>query len=170
MATPAFRLPFDGKTKADPKRVKLNDLERQLLNQYQKGFPISPTPFADIAKQLGTSEALVLQILKHLQDQGVVSRVGPVFKPKSVGVSTLAAMAVPAEKLDQVAAKISGYNEVNHNYEREHHFNLWFVVTAPDQERLDAVLSDMERTTGQAVLNLPLENQFHIDLGFPLWC
>ncbi|MCP4994867.1 MAG: Lrp/AsnC family transcriptional regulator [Gammaproteobacteria bacterium] len=170
MATPASRLPFDGKTKADPKRVELNDLERQLLNEYQKGFPISPTPFADIAKRLGTSEALVLQILERLQDQGVVSRVGPVFKPKSVGVSTLAAMAVPAEELDQVAAKISGYNEVNHNYEREHHFNLWFVVTAPDQERLDAVLSDMERTTGLTVLNLPLENQFHIDLGFPLWC
>jgi DNA-binding Lrp family transcriptional regulator len=154
----------------DGDTIALNDLEKRLLNEYQKGLPLSPTPFADIARRLGTSEALVLKILDRLQQLGVISRVGPVFKPKQVGASTLAAMAVPETLLETVADLISGYPEVNHNYERENSYNLWFVVTAPHQERLEQVLADMEQKTGYPILYLPLEKQFHIDLGFPLWC
>lgn len=150
--------------------IQLNDLEKRLLDAYQRGLPLSPTPYRDMAEELGTSEALVLQILQRLQRAGVVSRVGPVFRPQRIGASTLAAMAVPEGQLEQVADIISSFSEVNHNYEREDRFNLWFVITAPSQERLQQVLEAMELATGLAVLNLPLEQQFHIDLGFPLWC
>jgi len=167
MATPAVKNYLSIATDLEP---ELSELEKRLLNEYQKGFPLSATPYADIAKQLGTSEALVLDILQKLKSQGFISRVGPVFKPKRLGSSTLAAMAVPVEKLQQVAAIVSGFEEVNHNYEREHTFNLWFVVTARNQERLQQVLQDIQRRTGLAVMDLPLEQQFHIDLGFPLWC
>ncbi|MCB1903592.1 MAG: Lrp/AsnC family transcriptional regulator [Gammaproteobacteria bacterium] len=151
-------------------RVQLNDLEKRLLDAFQKGLPLSPTPYRDMAENLGTSEALVLQILQRLQEAGVISRIGPVFKPKRIGASTLAAMSIPAEKLDQVAAVISSYHEVNHNYEREHEYNLWFVVTACSSARLEEVLKEMEHATGYPILNLPLIKQHHIDLGFPLWC
>ncbi len=150
--------------------VRLNDLEKRLLDTYQKGLPLSPTPYRQIAEELGTSEALVLQILDRLQRLGVISRVGPVFKPQRIGASTLAAMAVPEERLEQVANIVSGFREVNHNYEREDRFNLWFVVTAPDQAQLQQTLEAMEQATGLTILDLPLERQFHIDLGFPLWC
>lgn len=174
MATPApYVKQALSRSRPEPRpgdKITLNDLEKQLLNEYQKGLPLTPTPYADIAEKLGTSEALVLKILERLQDLGVISRVGPVFKPKRVGTSTLAAIAVPGEQLETVAAQISAYPEVNHNYERENRYNLWFVVTAPDQERLDAVLTEMEQQTGYPILNLPLVKQFHIDLGFPLWC
>jgi len=170
MATPARIIKQAHLQKKTVGKVQLNDLEKRLLNEYQKGLPLSATPYADIAKQLGTSEALVLKILARLQEIGVVSRVGPVFKPKSVGASTLAAMAIPEALLEEVAAQVSAYPEVNHNYEREDRYNLWFVVTAPDQQTLETVLADMERETGYQVLNLPLKKQFHIDLGFPLWC
>lgn len=148
----------------------LTELEKRLLNAWQKGFPLCPRPYAEIARRLGTSEAMVLTILERLQEQGIISRVGPVFAPKKVGVSTLAAMAVPEEELERIAALVSSYEEVNHNYEREHHFNLWFVVTAANQAQLRQVLEELERRTGYPVMDLPLEQQFHIDLGFPLWC
>jgi len=151
-------------------RVELNDLEKRLLDKFQKGLPLSPTPYRDMADALGTSEALVLKILNRLLEAGVISRIGPVFKPKRIGASTLAAMSVPPEKLEQVAAVINGYHEVNHNYEREHGYNLWFVVTARNSARLEQVLKEIELATGYPILNLPLVKQHHIDLGFPLWC
>ena len=77
-------------------------------------------------------------------------------------------MAVPEERLEEVAALVSGYDEVNHNYEREHHFNLWFVATAPDESRLQGVLNDIEARCGIEVLPLPLVADYHIDLGFDL--
>jgi DNA-binding Lrp family transcriptional regulator len=81
----------------------------------------------------------------------------------------LAALAVPRARIDEVARMVSDHPQVNHNYEREHAYNLWFVVTAPDRERVDAVLDDIERRSGLETLRLPLEQAYHIDLGFPLW-
>ena len=144
----------------------MNDLDKRLLNDFQRDFPLTSRPFATIAEQLGQQESEILQALRRLQADGSVSRVGAVVAPNRAGVSTLAALAVPEQRLDEVAELINSYPEVNHNYEREHAYNLWFVLTAADQTRLNAVLSDIEQRSGLTVLNLPLQREFHIDLGF----
>lgn len=146
----------------------LSPLHKSLLDRFQRDFPLAPRPFAVIAERLGCDEATVIDLLRELRDSGLVTRIGPVFAPHRAGSSTLAAMAVPADRIEEVATIVSGYEEVNHNYEREHHFNLWFVVTAPDAARVRAVLEAIADRTGLRVLDLPLEQPFHIDLGFPL--
>jgi DNA-binding Lrp family transcriptional regulator len=143
-------------------------LEQRLLNEFQQGMPLTPNPYADIARQLGVYETTVLETLRRLQTEGVVSRVGAVFRPNRVGASTLAAMSVPQAELEQVAAIVSDFVEVNHNYEREHRYNLWFVVVAADEDRLQEVLSQIEASSGYTVLDLPLLNEYFIDLGFDL--
>lgn len=148
----------------------LTELEKRLLNDYQHGFPLSPTPYADIASDLNVSEDKILACLSSLSRRGMVSRIGPVIRPKRVGTSTLAALSVSEDRLEEVAQLVSSYPEVNHNYEREHAFNLWFVVTAPEQSRIQAILNDIRSKTGLRVLDLPMEYDYHIDLGFPLWC
>ena len=148
--------------------AELSELERRLLNDFQQDFPLSPTPYADIARELDVSESEVLACLDALKRAGTVSRVGAVVRPNTVGVSTLAAMAVPAEQLESVAAIVNGYTEVNHNYEREHRLNLWFVATAPDLAHLTAVLDEIAGRTGYEVLSFPLVEDYHIDLGFEM--
>lgn len=140
----------------------------QLLNDFQHSFPLSPTPYADMAAQIGIAESELLEWLGALQNEGSISRIGAVFRPNRIGVSTLAAMAVPETKLQTVADLISSYPSVNHNYKREHHFNLWFVVTAENETKLALILHDMEQRCGLRVLSLPMEKDYHIDLGFPL--
>jgi len=149
-------------------KADLTAVDQRLLNDYQQDFPLSPTPYADIARELGVTEDEVIARLHELKQAGTISRVGAVVRPNTVGVSTLAAMAVPAEELESVAALVSGYTEVNHNYEREHRLNLWFVATAPDAARLQAVLDDIAGRTGYEVLSFPLVEDYHIDLGFDL--
>ena len=146
----------------------MSDLELHLLNDFQRDFPLVPAPFGVIAGRMGVSEDDVLVTLNRLQACGKVSRVGAVFRPHSIGSSTLAALAVPAEDLDEVARLVSDYAEVNHNYEREHRYNLWFVVTAANEARVCEVLSDIESRTGYQPLHLPMLEDFHIDLGFDL--
>jgi DNA-binding Lrp family transcriptional regulator len=147
---------------------EFSTLEQRLLNEFQHGLPLTSEPFADIARQLGVYETTVLETLQRLQTEGVVSRVGAVFRPNRIGASTLAAMAVPAAMLEEVAAIVSSFAEVNHNYEREHRFNLWFVVIADDEQQLQDVLAEIEDSCGYAVLDLPLLNEHFIDLGFDL--
>ena len=141
---------------------------QQLLNEFQQDFPLSATPYADMARRLGIEEQLLLDLLGDLKAQGILSRVGAVFTPNRVGVSTLAAMAIPEQRLEAIADIISSYSAVNHNYEREHHFNLWFVATAENSDLLAEILADMEHKTGHRILSLPMEQDYHIDLGFPL--
>ena len=139
-----------------------------LLNAWQRGFPLVPRPFAEIAKSGALDEAQVIARFGQLKSQGLIDRIGPVFRPNTLGASTLAAMAVPAERLDSVALQVSSHAGVNHNYEREGGYNLWFVAAAPTAAALQDLLSCIERETGLKVLRLPLLEEFHIDLGFDL--
>lgn len=143
-------------------------LERRLLNDFQRDFPLTPTPYAEIARALGVSEEEVLERLRVLRDTGTISRVGAVLRPRRLGVSTLAAMAVPEERLEEVAAIVSARSEVNHNYEREHRYNLWFVAQAGNETELAQLFADIERRTRIPVLALPMLADYHIDLGFEL--
>lgn len=146
----------------------LSELDRQLLDGFQRGFPLEPRPFEAIAYQLGVDESRVLERLAYLERFGALSRVGAVLRPNRIGASTLAAFAVPPERLEAVAAQVSARPEVNHNYEREHEYNLWFVVTAADRAGVDRVLAELAAQTGLEPLDLPMLEDYFIDLGFSL--
>jgi len=146
----------------------LSPLHKQLLNDYQHDFPLSPRPYRDIAETLGLTETEVLSAFAELNDNNFISRIGPVIPPNHIGVSALVAMSVPEAELQTVADKISAYPEVNHNYEREHRFNLWFVVIASDTEHLSAVIASIEQSTSYKAMQLPMLDDFFIDLGFKL--
>jgi DNA-binding Lrp family transcriptional regulator len=154
----------------DSPRLPVSELELRFLNLYQHDFPLSPTPYQDIATLLEISESQVLEMLRSLSDRGILSRIGPVITPKRIGKSTLVAMAVPVARMQEVAELVNRYPEVNHNYERLHTFNLWFVLTASSRERIDSILEELRDLTGLQILDLPMEQSYHIDLGFPLWC
>ncbi|MFT3849975.1 MAG: Lrp/AsnC family transcriptional regulator [Propionivibrio sp.] len=134
-----------------------------LLNDFQQDFPLCPAPFAELAVKLGVAETAVLRKLEQLRREGKIARVGAVFAPKRIGASTLAAMAVPADKLAAVAEAINRFPEVTHNYEREHRYNHWFVVTAGSEGRLQAALGAIERSTGYPLLRLPLLREYLFD-------
>jgi DNA-binding Lrp family transcriptional regulator len=140
----------------------------RLLNEFQRDFPLHPTPYAQIADRLGLDPATVMAAYAEGLASGVVSRIGAVFAPNRIGASTLAAMRVPEERMDAVAAQVSAHAAVNHNYAREHEWNLWFVVTAADTAAREAALAAIARDTGLPVIALPLQDEFHIDLGFDL--
>ena len=140
----------------------------RLLNEWQRDFPLEPRPFARIAQAVGAAEDDVIAAYRDLAAQGLVSRVGAVFAPRRLGASALAALAAPPERLEEVAARVTREPAINHNYQREHRYNLWFVVTAASRAQLDEVVAGIERDTGCAVIVLPLEEEFHIDLGFDL--
>ena len=146
----------------------LTPLHKQLLNDYQHDFPLSPRPYQEIANALGVSEDDVLSALSELNEQDFISRIGSVIRPNRIGVSSLVAMTIPPEQLAEIAEIISRYDEVNHNYERENRFNLWFVLIANDELHLQNILQEIEQKTGFFTMKLPLLNDYYINLGFEL--
>ncbi len=143
-------------------------LEQHLLNDFQRDMSLSKTPFARMANRLDVREDVIIDSIKSLQDRGAISRIGPVFRPNTVGVSTLAAMALPDQELVNVARIINNFAEVNHNYQRDHKYNLWFVVTASSEMHLEEVLYDIEQQTDYPLMSLPMLKDYFIDLSFNL--
>lgn len=141
---------------------------RKLIDMYQRGLPVCERPYEQMARELGTSEDDVISRLQTLQENQVISRVGPVFEHSRAGASLLAAVAAPDEQIDLVAATINRAPGVNHNYAREHTYNLWFVMTAPDEETLEERLDELEHQLRLPILRLPMVEGYHIDLGFDI--
>ena len=148
--------------------MQIDALSRRLIDRFQHGMPLCAEPYRAIAEALDCSEAEVLACLEALEHGGGLSRVGPVFEHSRAGASTLVALAVPEARLELVAALINSYPEVNHNYLREHRYNLWFVVTGPDLAHVEALLARIEAETGLTPLDLPMRAAYRIDLGFPI--
>ena len=142
--------------------------ELALLNHWQRGFPLVVAPFATIAAQEGMPPAQVLATYAQLQQRGSLSRIGAVFAPGAGGASLLAAMAVPPQQLEAVAAIVSAHAGVNHNYEREHATNLWFVATGRDAAQVEGLLRSIEEATALPVLRLPMLRPYRIDTAFDL--
>ena len=113
-------------------------------------------------------EGAVLAGYAQLQASGALSRIGGVFAGHAGGAALLAAMSVPPARLAQVAAQVSAHPGVNHNYEREHHCNLWVVMTGQDDSAVRAAMQALEDTTGLPALQLRMERAYRIDLGFDL--
>ena len=146
------------------------ELMVRLLNDFQRGFPLDSGPYARLADALGIGEQDILAMLTDLKTEGKIARVGAIVRPNSIGASTLAAMRVTADRLEEVAEAISRRPEVNHCYQREHEINVWFVVTARDRAEVLRVLDEISEETGESVLDLPIVEPYHIDLGFDLRC
>ena len=147
----------------------LDEHDRRLIDGWQRGLPVESAPFAPVAAALGLAESDVLARIARLQQTGALSRVGAVVRPNTVGASTLAAISVAPERLEAVAAAVVAEPGVNHAYEREHAYNLWFVVTAPDPTEVAAAIARIETRVGARALVLPMIRDFHIDLGFSVF-
>ncbi|HRN75755.1 Lrp/AsnC family transcriptional regulator [Ottowia sp.] len=151
-----------------PVRDAAQTLRERLLNEAQRDFPLTPRPFAALAERFGASESEVIQACRDGSQRGAISRIGGVWAPGVGGAALLCAMAVPPERLEAVAALVSAHPGVNHNYEREHRLNLWFVITGTGTEPLDQALTTIEQETALPVTRLKMVRPYRIDLGFDL--
>ncbi len=138
----------------------MDDIDRELLNELQSGLPLTERPFVAIADKAGISEEETLARVKSLAADGILRRIGPVLDSRALGrVGTLAAMAVPEEKIDEVAAVVNSFDGVTHNYIREARdastpFNMWFTLHAKNEDELRQILADIERRTSLKAMRL----------------
>lgn len=147
----------------------MDDFDRLLINRLQHGLPLVRQPWEALAAELGrSSEALRLRVQALLED-GTLTRFGPMFDVERLGGAfTLAALAVPEARFDEVATQLEAMPEVAHNYRREHQWNMWFVLGCETPAGIAETIARIEAQTGLTVLNLPKEKTYHVGLHFPV--
>lgn len=151
--------------------VELDEIDKQLLQLTQDEFSIMKRPWKELGNRLKITEEEVLLRLKRLCNKGVIRKIGPILNTRKLGLSasTLIAMKVPEEKIEQVASIINEYESVSHNYQREHEYNLWFTIRTSDEKKLRRTIEEIKRRTeipDANILDLPTLRVFKIDVRF----
>lgn len=150
--------------------MTLSALARAFINRWQGGFPVGdPEPFERLAEDLGTSAETVIALVRGLVEDGCLSRFGPIYDAARLGGGqTLAALRVPEDRFDTVAAQVNALPAVAHNYRREHALNMWFVVASPSTAGVWSTLREIEQRTGLSVYDFPKRHEFYLGLWLAL--
>ena len=143
----------------------MDNLDRAIINQLQGDFPLSDHPFAEVAQRLGTNENELLARIKQLLADKVLTRFGPMYHAEKLGGGlTLAAMKIPLDDFEQVAAIVNKMPEVAHNYARDHALNMWFVLATGTPHELPEAIEKIELKTEYKVYNMPKVKEYFIEL------
>jgi len=145
----------------------MDALDRRIINELQGGFPVCERPFRAVAEQLGSTESELITRIGCMLDDGLLTRFGPLFHAEQMGGAlSLCAMHVPYERFETVAKTVNAFPEVAHNYQRDHHMNMWFVLATETPEALQSAIDRIAQATGLKVLNLPKMEEFYVGLHF----
>jgi len=142
-----------------------------LLTALQDDLPLVPRPWRVLADRIGITEDEILRRMKTLREGGIIRGISPVLESRHLGLqaATLVALRVPEDRIDEVAAIISSYPEVSHNFRRDHSYSLWFTLAAKDREGIRKVLAEILDRTGISAtdtLDLPTVSKMKIDVRF----
>lgn len=142
-----------------------------ILNALQDDLPLVSRPWKAIADRLGMTETGLIDRMKRMEEAGIIRGISPVLESRHLGLhaATLVAIHVPEESVDEIAAIISSYPEVSHNFQRDHYYSLWFTIAAKNGEGIRKVLDEILERTGipdSDVLDLPTVRKIKIDVRF----
>ncbi len=153
----------------DEQEQKIRPLAEQVIIRLQSGLPLVPMPYNALAEELGVTRGSILRAIRWLCAKGIIRKLGAVFDLRNLGyASTLCAVRVPPDRVDEVAAVINAYPGVTHNYLREHDYNLWFTLIASSEEELCRLIQEIRQRTGiDDIISLPALRTFKIAVNFP---
>ena len=148
----------------------LDDVDRKLLNELQTEFPLVPSPYEIIARRLGMPTKEVLAKIRRLKRRHVLRQIGAIFDSAALGYSSsLIAMKIPPERLDEAAKVVNRHPGVSHNYARDHEYDLWFTITTPPGSPIQSEVESLRRRVGaEAARALPTVKLFKIGVAFDM--
>jgi len=118
----------------------MDAIDQKLLAQAEKGIPLIPEPFEEIATNLGITSQEAISRLQKLRESGIIRRFGVSVKPNGVGylANALVAWKVPQTRMAEVSQYFCRQKEVSHCYEREPvegewEYNLYTVMHAHER-------------------------------------
>jgi DNA-binding Lrp family transcriptional regulator len=146
----------------------MEQIDRDILNIIQTGFPVDVHPYAVIGEKVGLSEEEAYKRVTGMKEREVIRRIGATFDSRKLSfTSTLCAAKVPQERIEEIAAIVGTYPEVTHNYERKHIYNLWFTLIAESTERIEQILAEICEKAGiDEIRNMPAIKMFKIKVDF----
>jgi DNA-binding Lrp family transcriptional regulator len=136
-------------------RVPLCETDLSLIGAIQSGLPLSPRPYAELAGRLGLDEAAVIERLRHLQDSGVIKRMGLVVRHHELGYGANAMVVwdVPNAEVAELGRCLSRFEFVTLCYRRPRQgkawpYNLFCMIHGRDRGEVRAKVRQIVQCCG----------------------
>lgn len=144
------------------RKNKLDRIDRRLLNILQTGVPFKREPYAAIAGVLDITEHDAIERVTRLKNVRLIRHISPIFNARRLGyASTLVAVSVPDDRIEEAARIVNALPGVSHNYQRKHLYNLWFTLTMPENADCAALLRTLsEEIKPESIMDLPALRRF----------
>ncbi len=132
----------------------LNELEKKIIAALQGDIPLVKQPFAVLAASLDISEEKFIDIVKKLDERGIMRRFGATIKHQKSGfkANALVAWKVDEKKAMETGKIMASFDEVTHCYRRDPAetwpYNLYTMVHASNENQCHAIAKKISLATG----------------------
>lgn len=121
----------------------MTPFDRRLLAALERGLAFAPQPYAQLAESLGVGEALVLERLRALQDDGTISRFGVVVRHHELGfrANAMVVWDVPDQRVEAAGRVLAELPFVTLCYRRPRRpprwrYNLFCMIHGLDRQEV----------------------------------
>ena len=132
----------------------LSDLEKRILAVLQKGFPLTLTPYRDMASRIGIETERLLEVLRGWETDGKLRRIGAVVSHIKVGLAagSMVVWQVEPSRAEEVGRILASFAQVSHAYQRptspSWRYNLYTMVHGADSSEVDRTVHEMSKACG----------------------
>ncbi len=135
--------------------MKLDSIDRKIIQQTQAGLPLSPQPYQDIAKTINIQAEQVMQRILAMQKNGVIRRIAAVPNHYRLGYryNGMTVWDIDDQYIDEMGAQIGQLDFVSHCYHRPRHlpdwpFNLFAMVHSKTEQGIKTQINEISRILG----------------------
>lgn len=135
----------------------MDDFARRLILATQQGLPLTPEPYAELARTLGCDEATVLAGIEDLLACGVIRRIGVVPNHYAIGYSAngMSVWDVDDAVVDALGEGIGQLPFVTHCYRRPRHlpdwpYNLFAMLHGGNRDEVMVHVEEVRALLGEA--------------------
>jgi siroheme decarboxylase len=133
----------------------LTDLEKKIIALLQTDIPVVKRPFLEMAQKIGITEDKFLEVLKNLNDQGLIRRFGATLKHQKSGfkANAMVAWKVDEERVEKTGTIMATFQEITHCYRRDPapgwKYNLYTMVHASNEDECYAIVKKISKAVGE---------------------
>lgn len=132
--------------------MEFTDTERAVLRIVQRDLPDSLTPYADIAREAGVTEAFVLDLLSRMKESGAIRRFGASVKHQKTGYThnAMVAWIIAEEHVDLAGEEAAKNRNVSHCYFRppsvaDWPYTLYTMVHGKTEAECNATIDELAK-------------------------
>lgn len=138
--------------------MKMNAIDRRLIEATQAGLPLVPAPYAAIADELGLDQAEVMRRLSAMQDSGVIRRIAVAPNHYALGMVANGMTVWDVTEADKIrlGEQVGALDFVSHCYLRpralpDWPYNLFAMVHGADRDEVSIKRGEIRDLLGDAL-------------------